>query len=404
MSFPKDETVNCSNSSSSNGNDLPKIITPQSYSLLEGSNAKRKPGNRNSSVVRKIPGRPRKGRSMGRYPFIAWCNKYLEAYGSNYAEATSKEYYRRYRRMNKDILMLVEKGKMKSADPKNMSAEDVLAYIGFLKSKGLKESAICHDLSALKNLFAWVGNPAVDNYRMKYRSTVPRRRKGRFPPLKEADLQIIKQASDKVADDNWKLIQAYALVLLSVCAGLRTKEIRLSRVSDLDISIWMIHVENVKGGSTYGEPRDVPIRSEAHAILTRYLILRDRLIKIKCPGNNALFPALGDKNGDGYFATNSLQKLKALVEFDSGTKFDLRKCRRTFGQRAFDTGMVSDEVAQLMGHIFTRTTEEFYGRLKLVFAIRKAQQLWYNDAPVPQPSVITSMIDFKFEVPGYVQD
>jgi integrase/recombinase XerD len=402
MSFPENDSARCSNSPSFKGNAALKIITSDSNSPSEDFNAERKPGNSKSSVVRKRPGKPRGARSMGRYPFLAWANKYLEAYGANYAEATRMEYERRYRRMNGDMMMLVRKGKMRTSNPKDMNAEDVLAYIGFLKSKGLKESAICHDQSALNNLLIWIDNTAVEKYRMKYKSTAPKRRKGRLPPLEETDLQVIQKASEKVADNDWKYLQAYALVLLSVCAGLRTKELRLSRVDDLDITKWMFHAERVKGESTYGEPRDIPIRPESHKILTRYLNLRDRLVKTKCPGNIALFPALTDRKGDGYFATNSLQKLKALVEKDSGINFDFRKCRRTFGQMAFDKGMTSDSVSLLMGHNSTKTTEEYYGRRKIEMAIREAQQLWYNEAPNLQPCVKSPLIDSKYEVTGYV--
>ena len=107
MAFPENGSGHCGVSPSINGNADSKLIIPDSHPSSEGSNAKRKPGSGKSSVVKRKPGRKRGGRSMGRFPFLALANKYLEAYGANYAEATRKEYDRRYRRMNKDITMLV---------------------------------------------------------------------------------------------------------------------------------------------------------------------------------------------------------------------------------------------------------------------------------------------------------
>ena len=291
--------------------------------------------------------------------------------------------------MNQDMMMLVEKGKMKTVNPEKMDFNDVLTYIGFQKSKGLKESAISHNLSALKNLLAFVGNPAVEMYKVRYPQTVPKRRQGRYPPMEEHDLSKIVIASKRIDSNDWKRLQSYAIVLLSVSAGLRTKELRLSRVDDLNTDTWMFHAERVKGEATYGQVRDIPIRPEARNVLTRYLKLRNRLVAESYSGNLALFPALGDK-GDGYYATNSIQKLKALVEQELDIKFDLRKCRRTFGQMALDEGLTIESVSVLMGHSTTKTTEMNYCRRKQDMAIREAQQLWdgqkeADSLPVTKP-------------------
>ena len=389
-------------SGSNSGNCPTTIITQESVPPSEGSNAKRKPGNSDPSVVKNKPGRKRKGRNMaGRYPFLAWANKYLEAVGNNYSENTRKEHARRYRRMNKEMTMLVEKGKMVTLNPEKMTAKEVLDFMGYLRTKGVKETERCHDLSALKNLLAFIGNPAVEQFKMRYKTMVPKRRQGRYPPMKGTDLDLIVKASENVRDDDWRMLQAYSVVLLSMSAGLRNKELRLSDVGDLDTEEWMFHARRVKGEATYGQARDVPIRPEAHRILTRYLKLREEKVAHICPNNNALFPALRDKE-DGYYASNSLQKLKTLVEKDTGIKFDLRKCRRTFGQLALDEDLSIESVSVLMGHSTTKTTENNYCRRKQDLAIREAQMIWNGKKPSgSQPVAKTPQIESKFEVSGY---
>jgi integrase/recombinase XerD len=63
------------------------------------------------------------------------------------------------------------------------------------------------------------------------------------------------------------------------------------------------------------------------------------------------------------------------VEEDLDIKFDLRMCRRTFGQRYLDKGLDIESTSVLMGHASTKTTEGFYSRRKLSQAIDKARSL-----------------------------
>jgi len=70
-----------------------------------------------------------------------------------------------------------------------------------------------------------------------------------------------------------------------------------------------------------------------------------------------------------------------LLCLDAGTRnkeirFDLRECRRTFGQRYLDSDLEISSVSVLMGHATTKTTERFYGRQKNRMAIEKARATW----------------------------
>ena len=82
---------------------------------------------------------------------------------------------------------------------------------------------------------------------------------------------------------------------------------------------------------------------------------------------------------DGFCSGNSLRKYKAIVEDDLGIRFDLRMCRRTFGQRYLDRDLDIESVSVLMGHSSTKTTESFYSRRRLDDAMRKARESWPED-------------------------
>ena len=68
--------------------------------------------------------------------------------------------------------------------------------------------------------------------------------------------------------------------------------------------------------------------------------------------------------------------MKVYVEKEVGVKFDLRECRRTFGQRYLDKDIDIETVSVLMGHSSTKTTETFYGRRKNAKAIEKVEAMW----------------------------
>lgn len=300
--------------------------------------------------------------------------------------------------MEKDLKMLVESGKVSSANPEMMSAEDVYAYVAFQKSKKMKEKAINHNITALSNLLTFVGNPAVQQFRVKYPSAVPKQRNLRLPTLNDRDYQKILQTARAVEEFEWTRLEAYALVITAICTGMRNKEIRLSQIDDIDSVDWVFRVEHVKGEGTYGQSRTVDIRPDAWEILNKFLRVRDKMVEMKCPGNKALFPAIQDP-GDGFFASNSVQKLKALVEEETGVKFDLRTCRRTYGQMAIDKGLNLDSVSVLMGHSNTKTTEAYYCRKRPDVAIREAKEVF--KAKISYPDVKTPKIESRFEVTGY---
>jgi len=92
--------------------------------------------------------------------------------------------------------------------------------------------------------------------------------------------------------------------------------------------------------------------------------------------SNALFPS--KENSDGFLSGNSIRRIKETVEEDLKIKFDLRECRRTFGQRYLDSGLDIESTSVLMGHASTKTTEGFYSRKKLSKAIESARGTWLS--------------------------
>jgi len=316
----------------------------------------------------------REVRRMGRYPFLAWTKEYLNSVSGLYAKPTVKELDRRYRRMSKDFRALKANGTIISDNPELLTQEDIKKYIGLLKARGVKESGLCHNLGSLNNLLLFAGNPAIVQFKLNNPTLVPKRRTKRFDPISVADQAKILERAKQAK--NWKEMKAYGLVTLCMSTGFRPKEVRLCNIEDIDTSTWRIKTIHVKGEDTYGQAREIPIDPKGRVIIKRYLAIRSEMITKHDPMNQALFPALRNKQGDGSMSQNSLTEMKHLVEQQTNTKFELRACRRTFGQNLIDQGASVETVSVLLGHNTTKTTETYYARKRQDAAILEVNSIW----------------------------
>jgi hypothetical protein len=62
-------------------------------------------------------------------------------------------------------------------------------------------------------------------------------------------------------------------------------------------------------------------------------------------------------------------------------RFELRACRRTFGQGCIDEELSIETVSLLLGHATSKTTGSYYCRKRQDVAIREAQALWNSPRP-----------------------
>jgi site-specific recombinase XerD len=104
--------------------------------------------------------------------------------------------------------------------------------------------------------------------------------------------------------------------------------------------------------------------------------MRSEMITKHDPMNQALFPAIRSPKGDGRIGEKGLNKMKHKVELQTSTTFQLRACRRTFGQNLIDQGASIESVSVLLGHNTTKTTETYYARKRQDAAIREVKGIW----------------------------
>lgn len=63
--------------------------------------------------------------------------------------------------------------------------------------------------------------------------------------------------------------------------------------------------------------------------------------------------------------------------------FDLRMCRRTYGQRLIDRGIGINVVSKILGHNNTNTTERYYCRLNDMDAVMTVAKALSAGLPGP---------------------
>ena len=311
---------------------------------------------------------------MSKYPFGEYASAYMESMRGIYAETTWKTRVRRYKRMERKLIQLKEEKRIKTMSPKSMTEDDVKEYILFCKEQVSAED-LGHEIDALRKVLLFAGNSAVDvclNHNPGLRPVCRNRR--RIPAMADEVYDRIYENAMNLDPYDFRRIRAYTLVLLCLNTGARNKEIRLAEVGDIDTTQWVFDIVHVKGEDSYGMRRQVPIAPEIRQLVLTYLLARQKWMADFSVDSPSLFPS--KESEDGFLAGNTIRQIKKVVEDDIGVKFELRQCRRTFGQRNLDRGLDIESASVLMGHATTNTTERFYSRMKLERAQDNLKKVW----------------------------
>jgi len=315
---------------------------------------------------------------MSANPFGERVAELMAAKSGCVTETTYKTTEARLKRIERDMLRMKEQGKISSMSPAKMTPEDIKSYIVERKEKGVGASDISHDISALKQLCTMCGNTCVQNCLTKYTGLKPTcSKEGRLAPLPDKTYEAILAKYNTLDHTNYSAIRPYALVLLYICTGARNKELRLAEVSDLDTEVWQIYLKHVKGEKTWGKPRPVPIPEIIRPVVLNFLNARENFLKdlgVPLCDVPTLFCSMYGEHGP--LSGNTIRKLKSYVERDVGQKFELRDCRRAFGQHYLDNDAELEDVSKLMGHKTTQTTETYYCGRRISKAIANVEGKW----------------------------
>ncbi len=331
-----------------------------------------------TDLVSFSPSKTERRGSGGRATMKTYAAQFMLSMDRKYMEGTKDSIWRRYKRMDKDIEYLYRLGKLSTTSPAKFTPEDVHNFIAYRESLDVSDSEMVHEMAALSNIFTYIGNDAFKKALAKYPHLKVSATHKRLPPLAPEEVRTILEAAEKIDDDDWSGMVRYATVIFAICSGLRSKELRLCNINDIHIrdGTWTVDVLHPKGEGKYGEERETSIHPDAYPFLKRYFVARAKHIKAIGATTHALF--LGTVPTDGYLASNTTRMYADKVSKETGIDVDLRKCRRTYGQRLVDSKVAISVVSVAMGHKSTRTTEQHYARVKQADVLEEIDRAFKN--------------------------
>jgi integrase len=367
---------------------------PRSNTSTEGAHAENDESARNRSRTG-----PRRGpRSMGRHPFQAFAEEYLQRREAYLAKTSLEEQRRKAKFLNRELANLKQAGRISTTSPQKMTEADIRAIIMWMDERGNKNDYKAKNLGFLKAICEYSGNGVFT--KMKAGGIeLPKMTPKDLFSLSTEDLDTILKAAEKL--EGWNGEVARFLVWMYPFTGLRASELRQAHLEDIDTKKWTIRVRHPKGEKRYARQRTAPILPPARPAVLRYLEARKMRVKEKSIETEALIPALHG----GFYSSNGFRRMKADLEkkvnlnLESPISFKLKDFRATFCQQSIDRGAQAPAVSVAMGHASTKTTETYYGRMRSEKALDNINTAWSDasEGAMYQHRVI----DKKYDPSGY---
>ena len=313
--------------------------------------------------------------SMQRYGI-----KYVQAMDRRYAPLTKEAMIRRYKRMDKDVDYLYKTGVINNVSPVSMTKEEVYNYLAYRMNLGVSDSEMDHEIAAMKSVFNYCGNKAMDEALAAYPNLKPKKRSERLPTMSYELVNKIMECAMSVDPSDWRMMRGFAIPIWALATGMRAKELILCDIDDINVNgtMWTAKVMHPKGEGSYGKPRITIVDPQMYPFLLNYFKCRAEYVADRGLTTRALFP--GGNSEGGYMQGNTVRNLKNIAVAEVGVDFDLRICRRTFGQRLIDAGVSIEVVSKLMGHKNTVTTENCYCSMSNGYAVDQVAARFGNRA------------------------
>lgn len=325
----------------------------------------------------------RKSSSMGRYPFLIIARKYIERRRGFIAASSFEELSRKGIQLNRVLVRLKKDNRISTTNPTKITTDDVAQYIVWMREQNYENSYIAKNLGYLKQICTFAGNKVFEEIKGQG-ERLPTKIPKELRSLTEEELKEIFRKADSLK--GWYGEMARFIVHFLPYTGVRPNELRLARIEDVDIDNWTFTVQHPKGEFRYARRRKTPILPPAREAVLRFLRAREeRLLKAGITDCHALIPSIHSKKPDTVYSRTRFRHIKnmieELVEQDmQGFKFQLKMFRDTFIQMNIDKrpdNLMAVSVS--VGHATTRTTELFYGRLRMQYAVTMLQDAWQDD-------------------------
>ena len=322
-------------------------------------------GCRNRGVQkprRHKPGPKRKNwmpNPYGKYPTASAVKKYIEATSQYYAPSTQAERSRKIRYLAN---IMRELGAPKT--PSKWEEKHIRAFVKYLNDKKLDNWTRRKYIRFMNDFLEYMNNPAL--------SEMLKHKQIRMPPIPDKDIRSLPEDviqrihNHTLTMEGWEGSVARLITVLYPYTGLRPSELRTLKYTDIDMANYLIKVSHPKGEGSYGKNRIIGILPQIRNDIFQFIVEREQYLNdIGAPTTSEPFIPWRTRQGKvSYWQHQKVLVLKRKIEQISGISFKLKDYRSSFCQIMIDRGAELQAVSKLMGHKNTRTTENYYGRIR----------------------------------------
>lgn len=306
-------------------------------------------------------GRKRRGRSLGRYPFLTRAYQYLESYDAFLSETTIAEYRGKLRYFNRIFMELKKEGKVNTTDPGKFREKEISEFLKNMKQRGLNVNSQVKSIQILNGLIRYCNNSVIDQMRAK--KLLPKRKTNEIQSLSEPEIQHIIRSAKKL--EGWNGTVAEFICTIFPYTGLRSSELVKAHRVDINERRWTLWVRHPKGEKKYGIQRTVPIPPPIRVGVLEYLRARKEFMnQHSIQECEPLIPRITPTGKIRYYSVNHLRQLKRDVAKIAGIEFKLKDFRSSYAQILIDRKVPLQSVSKAMGHQTTKTTELYYARIR----------------------------------------
>lgn len=189
---------------------------------------------------------------MGRYPFLEASSAYLEFVRPFIAGSTFAVRKRGLAYLGRIFEDLHARGLAETTNPARFQEREIGAILGWMRERRLGLDYQAKLLTHLRALFLHLGNPVMERTKASKIVHLPKR--AERPVYVKEDAWYAETMAKLEGLSNWGAEAIRLATAFHYHSGLRVKELRLARLSDLDTVRWTLTVEHPKGEGAWAAP------------------------------------------------------------------------------------------------------------------------------------------------------
>ncbi len=261
------------------------------------------------------------------------------------------------------------RGIIPSTNPKKFDTATIAALLKWFESHSWAVTYRAQFLNHLNGVLRYAGNATIDSLRQRGLLSLDPGPQ----PIVPKDEGWLRDALDKLEPlEGWTAEVVRFAVQMYIGTGLRPKELRLAKFTDLDVPTWWMKVSAPKGLGRWTAGGDrILVTEDVRPAVLDFLDRRERHLRVLGLDPRAVEPLV--PNVDGHYYTGSGWSRARYVTFRKASIVgDYRILRPSFAKELKSMGVGIESVSRMLRHTSVTTTEKFYARMEAADAWSEA--------------------------------